>query len=199
MVKHLVVALAAIAFTTTAQAQDSTKAMAPGSTASGGFTVTLGGGAMFPVGDTQDGLKTGWSALGGIGFNLPWVPFGLRADAAFNRADTKGFDGNGQIFTAGLDGIAQFPLHAAGFVPYFIGGVGYGHVKAEAQETIDETTVTASQSQNKFMWNAGLGVKWSVTHFDMFVEGKYTSVLTDDNFGGKTEYIPVVVGITLRP
>ena len=206
--KNLVLAISALTIAATAQAQttkDTAMASAEGKTVlgtapSGGVTITAAGGAAFPISDLKDAdFKTGYSGLAGLGFNVPQIPFALRAEVGYNHFGHDVADTHINVLTLGLNGILQAPTQIASVVPYLTAGVGFGHVKGEASVTSTATppvTTTVSNSENKFMYNAGVGLKGSLTRVDIFVEARFTSVLTE---GSSTNFIPLLVGVTFRP
>ncbi|MEP6689952.1 MAG: outer membrane beta-barrel protein [Gemmatimonadaceae bacterium] len=213
--KRVIVAVATLAFASTLGAQGAM--MSP---AGGGVSFTVGGGASFPTSDfkgnsTDGGTNTGWNVLGGVGFNLPSIPVGLRAEVMYQRFGIKGGgDGNANILTGGLNGILQVPvMEGSGVSPYVTAGIGWGRTQVSfntttlldsripsgARGSLAVAATTASVSESGFMYNAGAGVKFSLASFDAFVEARYMAVASDKNDFVKGTSVPVFFGLTFRP
>src|SRR5690606_39171389 len=49
------------------------------------WEISIAGGPSFPVGDLADVAGTGYHVEGSVGFNVPLMPFGIRADALWQE------------------------------------------------------------------------------------------------------------------
>ncbi len=178
--KRAFLTIAALAFAGVAQAQG-----AMTSASKSGVAVSLGGGGTFITGDFSNGLNTGWNAMGAVGFDVSMIPFGLRVDALYNSFGSKGGGGTVHSFGGNLNGMFSFPMEGSGFSPYITAGIGLANLGGGS-----------GSSTTKFAYNAGGGVKVGLSGFDVFVEARYNSVLTN---GSSFNMIPVTVGVTFHP
>lgn len=148
------------------------------------FQIGASGGIAFPTSDLGNAANTGYNVAFAVGYKPLAMPFGLRAEAAYNEFGLQGVNGNINIpsFTAN----ATFDLPAAGFTPYAIGGAGLYRPGAV-------TSLGTSQTENHFGFNVGGGIKLPLSSsFETFVEARYNRVSVN---GGSLSFIPVTVGI----
>jgi len=81
--------------------------------------------------------------------------------------------------------------------PYLTGGVGIARLSMGDMTVRDQGSpvegVPAAGTQTKSAINVGGGVDFKLAGVTLFIEGRYTWILTE---GEKTGYIPVSVGVT---
>jgi opacity protein-like surface antigen len=143
-------------------------------------------GVAFPTSDLSDITNTGWNVTGMVGINPTMIPLGIRVDVAYNSfalKDETGLDGN--INFTSVTGNLVWSVPTTGVSPYLIGGAGLYHVAADIPNFF-------SDSDNKFGWNLGAGIKLPLSGFDTFLEARYHQVQTGDE---SVKYIPVTFGI----
>lgn len=163
----------------------------------------ISGGAAVPTGDLSNGtsngssgVNTGYNVTGSLAFALPVIPFGIRADAAYNQFGTKNLvfpdfvnsgyynsDVRALAFTANL----VFPLRLQATVlrPYLIGGLGLYNVRTSPFGV-------GSSSQNNFGFNLGSGLTIPLTGFNTFIEARYHHANQDR---GSVSFVPITVGV----
>lgn len=153
----------------------------------------LGGGITLPMGDTKDQFdESGYHVQGMLGFGVPMMPLGLRADVAYH-AFNGSFDDLGtpvdvdqKMFMANLNAIWSLPGVVA--APYLIGGAGLYNNKVSAQDFDDKNT--------DFGLNIGGGIKLKLAGFSTFVEARYHWINTKEGADGfNATYVPITVGI----
>ena len=168
-----------------------------------GFSIGVGGGAVFPMSDLKNAYNTGWNVTVPIAWQSMTWPVGVRLDLSYEKLGAKSFStvGGGTtqldkpaLWNGMLDLTYKVPF---GFMPsgsglYVLGGGGV-HRISNYGGTTDGTTFTASSaSTTKFGWNAGGGLTYGFGMANLFVEGRYVSIMTD---GRNTNTVPVVVGV----
>ncbi len=171
-----------------------------------GFGASVG--ANIPEGDYADGAKTGLVATGFLALRMN-TNVALRGELFWSRSDLDNAvvrkvgdavlpeDGIGNV-TGDVDlvgGLANLEVSAGSSIlrPYAIGGVGvYRRRVAQDVEGAAQEFRDLKESDSKFGWNAGAGLKLSLAGFGMFLEARYHSVSTEP----KTNFIPVTVGIS---
>jgi opacity protein-like surface antigen len=156
-------------------------------------TVHIGGalGATVPLGDFSDGFSTGWHAGALLEFKQPSWPLGLRFEGTYHKNSVKnGSDEYDADFTQ-INGVANITYDFSkgeSMTPYFIGGLGLYHVKYG----VELLGTSGSASDTKLGFNVGGGLKFPLTGFTAFIEGRLHIVNTE---GSSTKYIPLSFGI----
>jgi opacity protein-like surface antigen len=149
------------------------------------FSPSINAGISVPTGTFGNQFNTGYTAGAALDMHIPMVPLGLRADAAYTHmgwnAGVAGLEGHTNDFSGRLSAVLHLPLFLIS--PYAIGGVGMYHVSA----------TTMPDAQNKFGWNAGLGMDVPLGPVGGRIEARYNSVSMDN--GQKYTYLPVTFGI----
>ncbi len=176
---------------------------------------SLGGGATLPTADVGDVANTGWHAEGMATLSAVLIPLSVRAEFGYHHmgldeSATPG--GDLSLLGGGLNLIWTFPLPSR-VRPYLTAGMGVYRVKADVNQVVAPTTLSAppraqsgpllqvgggseSSSETKLGFNGGGGLNlWLGGGVSMFVEGRYLSVRTS---GSRTDIIPLTVGITFR-
>lgn len=167
------------------------------------LTFGISGGAAVPTGDLSNGTRvglsgvnTGYNLTGSLAFALPLIPFGIRADAAYNQFGTKhlafptsanGSSYNADVrvlgFTANL--VFPLPLQATVLRPYLIGGLGAYNVRTSPFGV-------GSSTQTNFGFNLGGGVTIPLSGFNTFIEARYHHANQDL---GSVSFVPITVGV----
>lgn len=169
-----------------------------------GFYVGVGGGASIPTGRFNDGYKTGWNITVPIGWRAQDLPWGIRLDLSYDRAngrDIAGFGGPGyslsdvKFWSGMLDVTFHVPFGAAGRTGFYLmGGGGVHHLSDYGGINAGNTTLAPStESTTRFGVNGGGGFTFGVApSADIFVESRFVSVFTKNK---NTNYVPVIAGI----
>jgi len=148
----------------------------------------IGGGPVLPQGSFNDGFKTGWQGMAGLAFNLKGIPFLIRVDGFYgrNKGDESqvGSDVKTSLLGALLGGQYYLGGRTSSIRPYLLGQVGVTHAELEVGQLDD--------SEDKFTFAGGAGIMFAAGSLQVFIEGKYLSVLTS---GSSTNMIPIVVGL----
>jgi opacity protein-like surface antigen len=162
-------------------------AIAAGATeASAQVNFAIGGGPSFATGDLGDGLDMGYHGQLSLGFGMPMLPIGLRADGMYTRFNAEGdVDGHLQWLSGSLNAVVNLPT--PGITPYLIGGVGLyaGKVKVADVESDTETDLGI---------NVGAGLRMGLPGLGIFAEARLHNVFTE---GESSRFIPVTLGIRL--
>lgn len=143
-------------------------------------TIGLSGGVSLPMGDFGDAVKTGYIINGSLGFRPSAIPFGIRAEIGYSSYDGDGFDFTGSILSGTANGIFNLGSGATGMAPYIIGGLGVYNFGGDFD------------SETEFGINAGLGVRFALSGFNTFLEGRYHHIFTS---GEATQFIPITFGV----
>ena len=164
------------------------------------FQIGLGGGVSVPVGDAGDALKSGWHGTAIARFNLPGLPFDIRALGSYKHLSldqaAAGSSGASKIIS-GLGNITYTMPMPGPVKPYITAGLGVFNMKT----TFDAAGVPDPASTTKFGIDAGAGVQFGFMGLNGFLEGKFENVYTDQGFNPaltqnlKTQIIPVTFGI----
>lgn len=151
------------------------------------WEISIGGGPSFPTGDFSDVAGTGYHVQGSVGFDLPLLPFGLRADLLWQELD----DQDDWFRQVGGLANATFGLPLIFIQPYAL--VGAGVIRTSAPDVVHGDH-THSASSTDVGFNAGVGLDFPFVGLGGFIEARYLNVFGSDN---ATSYrvIPVTVGI----
>ena len=181
MTKRLLVAGSAIAF--------GLMAFAPCAQAQFGVSA----GISIPSGDLADFASSGYSVTGMLGFSVPTVPVGFRADVGYNAWDGKDdVDAKFSTLSGTANIIVKVPMLAAR--PYLIGGVGAFRGKQEGSFRFGGVLLNnISSSETKFGYNIGGGLEFGLGLLKTMVEARWVNVPMDD--GPDFNYVPVTFGI----
>jgi hypothetical protein len=145
------------------------------------LTLTVAGGASFPVGAYGDAAGTGWHALAGLGLSALTQPMGLRLDVAHQQltGDTPAPD---QTVTSGtLNLTYRLPMVSSPISPYVITGAGAYHLSC--------TGSTDCGSDTRFGWNAGLGTRFVSFGLRWFLESRFHAA-------GDARFVPLTLGLS---
>jgi len=157
--------------------------------AQGGFaSFHIGGGLVLPQGSFNDGFKTGWQGMAGLGFNLEGIPFLVRVDGFYGRNNGDESQVGSNVKTSLLGGLLGGQYYLGGRTspvrPYLLGQVGVTHAELEVGQLDD--------SEDKFTFAGGAGIMFAAGSLHVFIESEYLSVLTSSS---STNMIPIVVGL----
>ena len=145
--------------------------------------VQLGGGVSIATGDFKDdGAKTGWVIQVAPGIMAPSGVIGGRVNGTFAKHNFEGTTDNLRILGA-MGDLLFAPRMSGKAGVYVLAGVGFQNGK-----------VTGAESETKFAWNAGAGLRLSAGSIGIYVEGRFLSINTE---GGKTNTIPITAGVKL--
>jgi opacity protein-like surface antigen len=146
----------------------------------------IGGGPTIGIGDLGDATDMGYHGQLSVGFGVPVLPVGLRADGMFTRLPFAGEgDGNFQVLSGTLNAVLNIP--SVGITPYVIGGVGFYNTKFDMDE-VD------SESETDVGVNVGAGVRFGLPGLGVFVEGRLHNIFGD---GDSVRMVPITLGIRL--
>ena len=151
------------------------------------WSLGLGGGVSFPMGDFADAADMGWNALAVIERASPMQPASLRLDVAYNQfsfSDASVEDESQNTISGTLNVTYRMPSAGWAIGPYVIAGLGAYR---------SDCSVDNCESVTRFGWNAGLGIRMNLLGFRNFLEARYhrTRVV-----GASLSYVPVTFAIT---
>ena len=193
---------------------------------SNGFYFGIGGGATMPSGGIRDAYNAGYNVSVPFGWDSQTGPFGLRFDVTYDqmhaRSTFRSSDElptsvalttvNPQIWSGMADLKLRLPFGGSSEGSrtglYVIGGVGAHYLRNYSQTFAvtnpatnlnDQNVQTTSLSDNGSLWrfgaNAGGGISFGVGNANLFVESRYVRIFTSTE---RTNYIPVILGLSLR-
>ena len=154
---------------------------------------TLFGGPAVPIDKTSDLVKTGFNVGGALDLKLPLMPVGFRAEVIYSSFDANGLSATGANadateFGANANVVAWIPLPTAGLIrPYLTAGPSYARLE------LSPTGGPGSTTANRWGFNAGGGVQFSLGELGARVDARYRRLSTDN---GSFTYVPVTFGIT---
>ena len=181
MTKRLLVAGSAIAF--------GLMAFAPSAQAQFGVSA----GISLPTGDFGDFAASGYSVNGLVGFSVPTVPVGFRAEVGYNAWDGKdNVDATFSTLSGTANILVKVPMTAAR--PYLIGGVGAYRTKQEGTFRVGGVLLNnVDVSETKFGFNIGGGLEFGLGLLTTMVEARWVNVPVDE--GSDFSYVPITFGI----
>ena len=132
---------------------------------------------------TNSGDNIGWHAGGFVGFDVPFFPLGVRADAMMNHwtVETGADDEQLRIFSVSANaiwGLLPTPI----VKPYVTGGLGFYSSRI---------SIDGVPAENDIGINIGTGVRFKAASIGFFAEARYHRIFDD----AETDYIPVSLGI----
>ena len=153
------------------------------------WEISIAGGPTIPTGDLADAAGTGYHVQGSIGFGLPMLPFGIRADALWNEVPDE-TDGWFRQIGGLVNATIGVPLVIV--EPYVLAGVGY--LRTEVPDIAHAGHAHLGETENLVGFNAGAGVEFPFMGLSGFVEGRYLNLLGSDEAKG-FQSIPITAGI----
>jgi hypothetical protein len=183
-----------------------------------GLFFGLGGGVAVPMNNWRNSTKDGPTISGRIGYFPMNSPLGIRASADYAMFSTRDSDCNAcpdpKLISGSADVILRFPLDRTSVINpvlYFLGGGGLdkftdflpyrnstNEIVTAGKDTyltypgIPLTAATAGDKSLFYHWDVGTGVEFKLGPANLFVEGKYTTIMTEN---GNSHYWPIVVGL----
>jgi opacity protein-like surface antigen len=153
------------------------------------WEISIGGGPSLARGDIAGEAGTGYHVQGSVGFGIPLLPFGLRADAFWQElADEQ--DGWFRQVGGLLNATIGIPMLIVS--PYGLIGVGY--LRASPPDVQHPGHTHTGESENIVGFNAGAGLAFPFVGLSGFVEARFLNL-----FGGgnATNYqaIPITFGV----
>lgn len=147
-----------------------------------GSTFNVAGGYSLPTGDFSDFNDAGFALIGGLGVAPSGSPIHFRGEAFYNQFNHKSSNQTSRAGGFTANAVYDFAVsRGTPFTPYAIGGIGlYG---TRIFDDVD--------SQWNAGWNLGLGLRFPLTGFSVYVEGRYHSVSSAD-----VAFAPIVFGVT---
>jgi opacity protein-like surface antigen len=153
-------------------------------TAQNPFHFNIAAGASVPTGDLADFVNVGYNLTAGIGLRPALSPLGFRLEGQYNNFGGKDCDDcDGSIKGLDVNAIYDFmPVtKTVGVSFYGIGGVG--GFRSSSGDVNSDT---------KFGWNLGAGLRLPLSGFSGYVEARFHQVSAD---GGSTRWIPITFGL----
>ena len=152
------------------------------------WQISIAGGPSFTTGDLSSEAGTGYHVQGSVGFGLPLLPFGLRADLLWQEFPVSGANGHFRQIGGLLNGTFALPMPL--LQPYALAGVGL--IQHTEPEVAHAGHVHHGESSTDLGFNAGAGVQFPFVGMSAFVEARWLNLV-----GGNAEArsIPVSVGI----
>jgi hypothetical protein len=154
-----------------------------GATAATAQSITFGagGGVTIPTGDFKTGAKTGWHAIGHLGYGMA-SGLGIRGEAFYGQNTLKGGGSEKFKLSGGLGSLSYDFQTSGGVKPYIIGSAGVFNTKA------------LGFSETKFTFGGGGGLKFKAgSDAHLFLEARYLTIQTS---GGSTNFIPITLGVS---
>jgi len=150
----------------------------------------ISGGSSFPLGRFGESFDRGYNVGGMVEVAYSRLPAAIRLDAQFNRFETQSADVNGDILGIGLNAV----LTAKGEMstnarPYLIGGPTWYRLSFG---TADFLGTGAGGNDNRFGFNAGLGLQFGLSGAKTVIEGRYNWVKTRES---SISFVPISFGI----
>jgi Outer membrane protein beta-barrel domain len=155
---------------------------APLTTASAQIALSVAGGLSAPVSDLGDVADLGYNIGVGIDFGGTRRPVGARIEGGLNGFGLEGVDESFRIVSGTANAIVNFSQRTDS--PYLIGGLGIYNSKLGDFDSDNATGI-----------NIGGGLRFPLGQLGTFVEARYHTTLSDDQRGGRLQFIPITFGI----
>jgi opacity protein-like surface antigen len=156
---------------------------------------TIFAGAALPVGDTQDVVETGYTVGGAVDLRVPLSPLGFRGEVVYSALDVKesllvgtGADASVSDFGVNLNGVLWLP-NPTPVRPYFTAGPSFSRLKG----TVSSGSVSDSESENHWGFNAGAGIQFSLGELGTRLDVRYRRISSE---GDSFSIIPITFGLT---
>lgn len=152
-------------------------------------------GPTIPQGTFNNFFQRGYDVTAGLGFHPVTSPLGIRFDVAYDkfnaRSNILGKTSDPTIWSGLGELTLRIPRMWA-VSPYLIGGGGISRFSNFGGT--GASTTNNSNSMTKGQWNAGGGIGFGLGNLKLFLESRYTRVMTP---GEPTTFVPIVLGISL--
>jgi opacity protein-like surface antigen len=145
------------------------------------WQISIGGGPSFTTGHLSEEAGTGYNVQGSVGFGVPMLPFGVRADLLWQEFPDV-HSGHVRQIGGLLNATVGLPLPL--LRPYALAGVGLiNHREGEAH---------GNESSTDVGFNAGFGIEFPFVGLSGFAEARWLNLV-----GGNEDArsIPVTLGI----
>lgn len=153
-------------------------------------TFGVSGGLSLPIGDSSDGLNSGYSIAGHVYFKPASLQaIRLRGDVSFDRWEVDGFNANTRSLAIVGNAVYDFPAQSSSMVrPYVLGGFGLFSVRTSA----DSGPFQQASGDTNLGLQVGGGLTFHLSGFSTFAEAKFGNVFGD---GGSLRYVPITFGV----
>jgi hypothetical protein len=156
--------------------------LAPLTSAPAQTALSVAGGLSAPVSDLGDVADLGYNVGVGIDFGGTRLPVGARIEGGLNGFGLKGSDESFRIVSGTANAIVNFSQRSDS--PYLIGGLG-----------IYNSKLGDFDSDNAAGVNIGGGLRFPLGQLTTFVEARYHTTLSDEQRGGRLQFIPITFGV----
>jgi hypothetical protein len=156
----------------------------------------LGGGVSAPVGSLAASTKAGYDFLLGVSWRAPFQRTSLRFDAMFSEfTQHMGAPAYAQMASGNVN--VQYMFGLGPLAPYVFGGPGYYFLRGDNAAALAvplPTTESTPYQSSHFGVDAGAGVRYKLTYFSLFLEGRDNLVFASHS---ERQYVPVTAGISI--
>jgi opacity protein-like surface antigen len=158
------------------------------------LSFTVFAGASIPVGDSSDGINTGYTLGGAADLRVPTTALGGRLEGTYSSWGAKGLAGTGvsadaSEIGANLNLVVWFPMTAPVSVsPYVAAGPSFSRFKG----SISSGNTSVSVTENHWGFNAGGGVDIALGTLAVRIDARYKRISGDDE---SFQTVPVTFGI----
>jgi hypothetical protein len=173
-----------------------------------GFYYGLAGGLSQPVSDFRAGYTTGWNVTVPVGWDFAEMPFGIRADASWDRLTGQSasatYLSDLSIFSLNGDATLRHRVEALGpaGAVYLLGGGGLHRIVARATrgdvagKSANGFATSFSDAETRWSFNGGAGASLTVGQLALFVETRYIQFGSGSVAAGTTRFLPMILGVT---
>jgi len=187
----------------------------------GNWYIGFGAGAAIPINDADDSYTEGAHFNVPIGWESPNHLLGFRANFGYSKFEARSSFKSGtaipigarlalqdpQIWSGMADATLRLPFLGTWGGPlngfYILGGIGYNKfsdwydnfARTNPEMTVGNSTAT-QEAYTAFAANGGGGIRVGLGIADVFAEARYVNAWTPNH---STSYVPVMLGVALRP
>jgi hypothetical protein len=144
--------------------------------------LSIAGGLSAPVSDLGDVADLGYNIGVGVNFGGTRLPVGARIEGGLDGFGLKGSDESFRIVSGTANAVVNFSQRTDS--PYLIGGLG-----------IYNSKLGDFDSDNAAGINVGGGLRFPLGQLNTFLEARYHTTLSDDERGGRLQFIPITFGV----
>ena len=174
----------------------------------GGFYYGVAAGLSQPISDLRAGYTTGWNVTVPIGWHFAERPFGIRADASWDRltgqTSSATYVTDLSVFSFNGDATVRHRVNALGptGAVYLLGGGGLHRIVARstrgdvAGTNANGFATSFGGAQTLWGFNAGAGASLTVGLLALFVETRYVGFPTGNVAAGDARFLPMILGVT---
>jgi hypothetical protein len=173
-----------------------------------GFYYDLAGGLSQPISDLRAGYTTGWNVTVPVGWHFAERPFGIRADASWDRltgqASSATYVSDLSVFSFNGDATVRHRVDALGptGAVYLLGGGGLHRMVARSTRgnvvgtNANGFATSFSDAETRWGFNGGAGASLTVGQLAVFVETRYIQFTSGNVAAGKARFLPMILGVT---